>query len=92
MALVIVENTLSIKDPETGKPYRNMIKNVSFDVSMANETVEFIHSNEEEIIRLTHEHYKELKIAKSKGIERVNNRSLEEKRAWEEIQTLLDFE
>lgn len=92
MALVIVENTLLIKDPETGKPYRNMVKNISLDVSTASDTVELVHSNEEEIIRLTHEHYRELKIAKSNSIERQNKRTSEEKKLWDEIQVLLNFE
>ena len=92
MALIIVENTLLIKDPETGVPYRNMVQNVSIEVDTARETQEFVYSNEEEIIRLTHEHYKGLKAAKKKGMERWNKRSAEEKKVWDEIQVLLNFE
>ena len=69
MALVIVENTLQIKDPETGVPYRSMVKEIRVNIDDANDEFSITHSSKEEIIRLTHEHYKDLREAKIKGQE-----------------------
>lgn len=92
MALVMIENTLLIKDPETDLPYRNMVSNFSIDLDMANETSDFIFSNKEQIEKLTHEHYKDLKKAKKDAQERLDKRSNKDKKTWEEIKTLLKFE
>jgi hypothetical protein len=92
MALVITENILQIKDPETGIPYRNMVKVINVNVDDANDDFSITQSNEEEIIRLTHEHYKSLREAKIEAQKRWDRRTPEEKKRWEKIQELIRFE